>query len=265
MAGWDLDFEVDSRDLDLVRDCFRLLRRTCARHSVEFSYREWARRGDRVEYLLVFNLKSQSLALAMRDFIVEMRAVSVLAKGARRKRLPLRLARDVSYTAVDEDFEQQLGEAGRLPTVLIRKVAPLLESFEIVYAAYITDALHPAEFLEAAHSLVVQLAFAVSPEARPSDSYPELVEKLTTNLRIRDDLKVLGTRRNAAKHRGKRANAAEYLDEVLPGFYQAVHSLTGAYVDPVSSTVAEIARRPETAFESPPMSWRSGENRSIHR
>lgn len=55
MASWDLHFDVALDDEQLARDCFRVLRRTCARFNLEFSYREQRRGYRRVVFLLVFD------------------------------------------------------------------------------------------------------------------------------------------------------------------------------------------------------------------
>ena len=52
MAGWDLEFDVALKDVDLASDCFRILRRTCARHCLQFTYYEERRNDSRVNYVL---------------------------------------------------------------------------------------------------------------------------------------------------------------------------------------------------------------------
>lgn len=92
MAGWDFHFDIALDDVDLARDCFRILRRTCGRHYLGFDYYEHSRNNGRVRFILGFDGNPTNLGLASADFAFEMRAVSMVQRHARRKRLPLRLS-----------------------------------------------------------------------------------------------------------------------------------------------------------------------------
>lgn len=63
MAGWDLDFDVAAEDERLARDCFRILRRTCARFYLNFSYHLERRRHQRILFVLVFDGRPPQLGL----------------------------------------------------------------------------------------------------------------------------------------------------------------------------------------------------------
>jgi hypothetical protein len=81
VAGWDLEFDVALKDVDLASDCFRILRRTCARHYLQFTYHKERRNESRVNYVLVFDGRPPQLGLASADFALEMRAVSICSSG----------------------------------------------------------------------------------------------------------------------------------------------------------------------------------------
>ena len=70
----------------IASDCFRILRRTCARHYLQFTYYEERRNDSRVNYVLVFDGRPPQLGLASADFALEMRAVSMLQRHPRRRR-----------------------------------------------------------------------------------------------------------------------------------------------------------------------------------
>jgi hypothetical protein len=108
MAGWDFDFSVDERDEQLARGCFRILRRTCARFYVEFSYYLEMRQRGRMTFILVFDGRPFNVGLAAGEFAYEMRAVSTFLQGRRQQRLPLRLLRDVAWTGSDLPLEEQI-------------------------------------------------------------------------------------------------------------------------------------------------------------
>jgi hypothetical protein len=52
MAGWDLGFDVALNDEQLALDCFRILRRTCARFYLDFSYNKRRRHRQRIVFIL---------------------------------------------------------------------------------------------------------------------------------------------------------------------------------------------------------------------
>lgn len=263
MAGWDHDFEVDERDVDLFRTCLRIWRRTCARYYIEFTYYK-ERRLDgtrpRRRYVLVYNLHSTNAPLAVEEFAIEMRAISTAQAGdRRRRRLPLRLLRDVAWVNTPEPVNDQIDTERVHPSVRT-DVVESLERFQEAYSAYRRAQMSAAAFLEAQHSLVVDLGLSIG-EARTSASYPALVDKLTDENDLRESLKQLGKWRNAVKHRGRHELADEVAEKGLSIVWTATRRLTGAYVDPVSRRLRELERDPESVFRLPPMFGRYGEPR----
>ncbi len=196
MAGWDHELDVDVRDIDLALDCFKLLRRTCARHRVEFTYYREARdSGPRMRFVLAYNLQSIDMPSAVAEFAIEMRAVSTLERDPRRKRLPLRILRDVAWHG-SYPSAMQLDEGDSpVPADRIEEIADLLAGFEAVWHAWHVQKLSAADFLEAQHSLVIGLALALVSEAKTKDNYPTLVEKLGVDSAMTDALKRLGANR----------------------------------------------------------------------
>jgi hypothetical protein len=263
VAGWDHDFEVAQEDAELAVDCFRILRRTCARYRVDFTYRRMSDRGSRLRYLLTYDLRSQSLALAMGEFAVEMRAVSVLQRNRRRRRLPLRLLRDVAWTAVDAPIEELLAEAGKVCPAAVPTVARLLTDFQMIWAGYEAGTVPSAEFLEALHSLITNLALTLVPGACDRDPFPKLVEQLHLRSELEQALKQMNRGRVAVKHRGARRDADQHVEDGIQAVYSTVQTLTGVYPDPASPQVIQIGGDPDVVFRMPPMFWRSGEPRVV--
>src|SRR6266511_284969 len=162
MAGWDIDFAVDERDEDLARGCFRVLRRTCARYYVDFSYYLEKRGDGRIRFVLVFDGRPFNVGLAAAEFAYEMRAVSTLQQGRRRKRVPLRLMRDVAWTGSDLTLEEQI-EKQKVPLEVKDRVIALIESYETSFASFRRGELAAPDFVEVQHSLLVNLALELEP------------------------------------------------------------------------------------------------------
>jgi hypothetical protein len=108
VAGWDLDFDVALDDEQLARACFRILRRTCARFYLDFSYYEQRRNQQRIVFVLIFDGRPPQLGLASADFALEMRAVCMFQRTPRKRRLPLRLAHWITYSGSEEPLRLQL-------------------------------------------------------------------------------------------------------------------------------------------------------------
>jgi len=123
----------------------------------------------------------------------------------------------------------------------------------------------PAEFLEAQHSCITSLALYIAPGARKRDSYPELVEKLTADQKIRDDLRRLGDWRNEVKHRDNRVLAVSVIDEATEIMWSTAYWLTGVYLEAVSPSVGALATDEQEPFKLPPMFTRQGEPRVTRR
>ena len=83
MAGWELEFDVALKDVDLASDCFRILRRTRASDCLQFTYYEERRNHSRVNCVLAFDGRPPQLGLASADFALEMRADSMLPRHPR--------------------------------------------------------------------------------------------------------------------------------------------------------------------------------------
>lgn len=271
MAGWDHWFDVDGRDLDLMVDCLRIWRRTCARHRIEMTYhrdRPQKLRNLRKRFIISYNLQSANAPLAVAEFIIEMRALSTIQRGRRRRRLPLRFLRDVAAECVPESVEEQI-DSQLVNLSVKRSVAEALSRFQSSFSAYQRAELSAADFLESQHSLVIDLGLLIGDASSTKDHYPTLVSKLTRRLgpesNLINGLKSIGTWRNRVKHKGENELAARVVDDGAGTIWRAVTELTGAYVDPVSITLREIEADPRAAFRLPSMFTRNGDLRSPHR
>lgn len=264
MAGWEHHFDIDKRDTRLLTDCLRLLRRTCARHYVEMEYyRDGAISRHRDRYVIGYNLNSTSLGIAADDFLTEMRAISVLQQHPRQTRLPLRLARDVAYSAV-WTLEHQI-EAGEIAD-LSPSIQELLEDLQTSYWIWRVGITPDHEFLEALHTFVIHLALEIAVRARSADSYSVLVQKLVPDRgTLQTDLLDLGMRRNRVKHRGTRAEAGAHARMGIQAVWQLTHALTGFYSDPISPNIRKVVSDPNAVFNTPPMFTRSGDPRVVRR
>jgi len=266
MAGWDHTIAVDPRDVDLLLKCFRLLRRTCARHRVEFTYyRDRASSERRLRFVCAYNLQSVNMPGAVAEFAIEMRALSSLESEPRRKRLPLRLLRDVAWNASRPVSEQLWDDTNKVPDDKLDAAEEILTAFERAWHSWHVRVLSHADFLEAEHSVITNLALLLAPDARTRDNFPTLVEKLTADERLQDALKRLGAHRREVKHHGRRDHAQEYAEEALGWVHRAVTDLTGVDLDPLSPEIAAIGLDPSVVFDPRPMFWRSGERRIVRR
>jgi hypothetical protein len=219
VAGWDLDFDVSPDDVGLARDCFRILRRTCARHHLQFTYYEERRNDRRVYYMLVFDGRPPQLGLASAEFALEMRAVSMLQRHPRRRHLPLRLLQWVTYSGSEEPLRLQ-PPSDRVPEGKRDIVVRHLKEYALVWGAWRRGEVSPADYLEAQHSLLVHLALDLADGASDQMSYPQLVRALRVPQRHEQDCLDLGTARNRVKHRGFRHEAERYVER----YEQVVYS-----------------------------------------
>lgn len=259
MSGWDHEFEVDERDVELLRDCLRVLRRTCARHRIDFTYyasRSRAPRG-RACFVLVYDLQSADAPLMAAEFIIEMRAVSTVQHGRRQRDLPLRLMRDVVWVNTPEPVADQI-DPGLVPEPARHDAARILERYQAAASSYGRGELPAPDMLDAQHSLVTDLALLLAPGATPSDSYPALVDRLIPDPAAAADARQLGTWRNRVKHRRQTALAAQVVDEGSEIVWKVAARATGAYVDPVSVMVRAVEADPTAPFRLPAMHTRHG-------
>ena len=187
MAGWQLDFDVDRRDTKLARDCFKIWRRTCARHSVEMTYKTVELTATRHRFRLTYNLCSRNLPPAAAEFIIEMRAVSTLYRGERQRRVPLRLMREVVWNAITP-IQQQLEEAGQVDMKMIPKVTKTLENLESAVLSFISKERSAADFLETLHTTVISLGVdLVSSVDGEKDYFPNVVCKLPVSVVLKGE------------------------------------------------------------------------------
>jgi len=264
MAGWDFDFSVDERDEQLARGCFRILRRTCARFYVEFSYYLEMRQRGRMTFILVFDGRPFNVGLAAGEFAYEMRAVSTFLQGRRQQRLPLRLLRDVAWTGSDLPLEEQIDKR-RIPLDKRDAVIKLLEDYETSLASFSRGELGAADFVEAQHSLFINLTLELEESAKSSDSASVLSDKLDVSQQIKDELRVLRRSRNAIKHRGRRELADSYAWEGHGVIHRMAGERTGVFLDPVPQIVRGLMADQGSVFRLPPMFSRYGEPRRPHR
>lgn len=214
----------------------------------------------RRRYVLVYDLHSTNAPLAVEEFAIEMRAISTAQGGdRRRRRLPLRLLRDVAWVNTPEPVNEQI-DAYRFHSSVRTAVVESLERFQEAYSAYRRAQLSAAAFLEAQHSLIIDLGRSIG-QARTTDRYPALVDKLTEENDLRESLKQLGTWRNDVKHRSRHELADEVAEKGLSIVWTATQRFTGAYVDPVSRRLRELQIDPEGVFRLPPMFGRYREPR----
>lgn len=206
MAGWDLDFDVARDDEPLARDCFRVLRRTCARFHLKFSYYEERRDGRRIVFVLVFDGKPSQLGLASADFVLEMRAVSLLQR-----------------------------HSDRVPAAKRDVVVGHLTEYALAWGAWLRGELSPPDYLEAQHSLLTNLALDLAEGAHARMSYPELIKALRVPKRWEEACLALGTARNRVKHRGFRHEAGRHVKDYVQCVYSVSHVVTGVDATPRSA------------------------------
>lgn len=234
MTGWDLPFDASVDDVDLASDCFRILRRTCARFYVQFSYYEDRRNDKRVDYVLAFDGRPHMLGVASTDFALEMRAVSMLQRHRRRKQLPLRLAHWITFSGSEEPLGEQALEAAQIPEEKRDVVVQHLEEYALAWGAWLRREMPAPDYLEAQHSLLTNLALDLGQHARTGMSFPELIEELRVPWRLVDQCLELGRKRNRVKHRGFRREAESYVDEFVMCIYEVTLATTGIDLMPRS-------------------------------
>jgi hypothetical protein len=150
---------------------------------------------------------------AVAEFAVEMHALSSLEREPRRRCLPLRLLRDLAWNASIPVPERLWwdDETYKVPDDKLAEVEEILTAFERAWHSWHVELSH-ADFLEAEHSVVTNLALVLAPDARTRDNFPTLVEKLSADDRVRDGLKRLGAHRcssTSGSSYGSRRSEAE--------------------------------------------------------
>jgi hypothetical protein len=263
VAGWDFDFDVALDDERLARDCFRILRRTCARFYLDCSYYEERRNARRVVFILVFDGRPAQLGLASADFVLEMRAVATLQRHPRKRRVPLRLAQWVTYSGSDEPLRLQ-PVSDRVPAAKRETVVQHLTEYALAWGAWRRDELSPPDYLEAQHSLLTNLALDLAEGVNNRMSYPQLVKALRVPERWEQDCLGLGTDRNRVKHRGFRHEAERYVEKYEQCVYSVAHVLTGIDAMPRSAHMLRWEGAGEKLLP-PPMFNRWGEPKRFTR
>lgn len=226
MAGWDIDFDVVMEDEQLARLCFRILRRTCARHYLTFSYYEHRRTSKRIVFMLVFSGRPNQLGLASADFALEMRAVSMVQSGRRRKDLPIRLAHWITYSGSDDPIRLQ-AHSTLVPPGKHASVVKHLEQYALAWGAWSRNELPAPDFLEAQHSLLTNLAIDLADGVTTRTPYPDLIKALKVPERLEPECLDLGIKRNRVKHRGFRHEAERYVEEFIQPVYSTAYAITG--------------------------------------
>lgn len=226
MAGWDFEFVVALEDEALGRDCFRILRRTCARFYLDFTYYEARRNTTRITFVLVFAGRPPQLGLASADFVLEMRAASMLQHQRRKKQLPLRLAQWVTYSGSEEPIRLQR-PSDRVPEPKQELIARHLTEYTLAWGTWRRNELSAPEYLEAQHSLLSSLALDLAEGVDTRTKYPQLIVALRVPARWEQECLDLGIHRNRVKHRGLRHEAERYAELHEQCVYSVAHAITG--------------------------------------
>lgn len=264
MAGWELGFDAAVDDEALARACFRILRRTCARHFIAFSYYENRRTKKRIEFTLVFDGRPHQLGLASADFALEMRAVSMVQDGRRTKDLPIRLAHWVTYSGSEEPLRLQ-PPSQRVPDEKRAAVVKHLEEYALAWGAWSRNELPAPDFLEAQHSLLTNLGLDLAEEVTTRTSYPDLIKALRMPECLETECLDLGTKRNRVKHRGFRHEAERYAEQFIQTVYSAAYALTGIDAMPRTAYMARWETQGRRAVVESVMFNRWGEPKRFTR
>jgi hypothetical protein len=263
VAGWDLEFDVAADDEQLARDCFRILRRTCARFYLNFSYYLERRRNHRAFFMLVFDGRPPQLGLASADFVLEMRAVSMLQRHPRKQALPLRLAHWVTYSGSEEPLRLQ-PVSDRVPGDKHEVVVRHMTEYALAWGAWRRSELSPPDYLEAQHSLLTNLALDLAEAVNARMPYPALIKALRVPERWEQECLELGRDRNRVKHRGLRHEAERYAEKYEQCVYSTAEAVTGIDAMPRSAHMLRWEEAGERLLP-PPMFDRYGEPKSFTR
>jgi hypothetical protein len=139
-----------------------------------------------------------------------------------------------------------------------------LTEYALSWGSWSRGELPPADFLDAQHSLLTNLALDLAEGVDKSVPYPALIEALRIPERLERDCKALGTARNRVKHRGFRHEAERYVQEYVQCVYSTAYAVTG--IDIMPRTIHML--RWEDAGERllpPPMFDRWGEQKRLTR
>lgn len=263
VAGWDLTFDVAHDDESLARDCFRVLRRTCARFSLSFSYGTVRRGARRTLFRLAFGGRPYQLGLASTEFSLEMQAVALLQRHSRKRKVPLRLAHWVTYSGSEEPLRLQ-PVTDRVPEHKRDVVVQHLTQYALAWGAWVRAELSPPDFLEAQHSLLTNLALELAEGAHDRMSYPDLVRSLRVPEQWETVCLQLGTDRNRVKHRGLRHEAERYVEKYVQCVYSVAHAVTGVDAMPRSAHLVRWEDAGER-LRSAPMTDRWGKPKHFTR
>jgi hypothetical protein len=97
--------------------------------------------------MLVFNGRQPQLGLASADFVLEMRAVSMLQRHPRKQALPMRLAHWVTYSGSEEPLRLQ-PVSDRVPERKHQTVERHMTEYALAWGAWRRNELSPLDYLE---------------------------------------------------------------------------------------------------------------------
>jgi len=155
-----MPFDVATADEAFARQCLRVLRRTCGRYFVTFTYYTQSRSDTRVNLMLVFDGRPPQLGIASADFALEMRAVALVEPDARRKHLALRLLHWITFSGSDELLI--IPDGSTVPAGRRAQVLQHITEYVLAWGAWRRNQLPAPDFLDAMHSLVTNLALATA-------------------------------------------------------------------------------------------------------
>jgi hypothetical protein len=174
------------------------------------------------------------LGLASADFVLEMRAVSMVQQHPRKRKLPLRLAHWVTYSGSEKPLRLQ-PVSDRVPEAKREAVVRHLTEYALAWGAWRRNELSPPEYLEAQHSLLTNLALDLAENVNNRMPYPQLIKALRIPERWEQDCLNLGIDRNRVKHRGFRHEAERYVEKYEQCVYSVAFNITGIDAMPRSA------------------------------
>jgi hypothetical protein len=245
-----MPFDAATADEAFARQCFRVLRRTCGRYFVAFTYYTESRSDTHVNFVLVFDGHPSQLGLASADFALEMRAVALVEPDVRRKRLALRLLHWITFSGSDALLI--IPDGSSVPAGQRALVLQHITEYVLAWGAWRRNHLQAPDFLEAMHSFITNLALAIGDGVDTTTKYPKLVQSLRAPELLEAQLKTLGVARNRVKHRGKRHQAQRAAEDHEQAVYSAMHYLTGVVAMPRTPHMLAWESDPRTVLRQPP-------------
>jgi hypothetical protein len=163
-----------------------------------------------------------------------MRAVSMLERHPRRRRLPLRLLQWVTYSGSEEPLRLQ-PPSDRVPEDKRDIVVRHLTEYALAWGAWRRGELSLPDYLDAQHSLLTNLALDLAEGVNDRMTYPALIKALRIPERWEQDCLDLRTARNRAKHRGFRHEAERCVEMYEQCVYSVAYDVTGIDAMPRSA------------------------------